>query len=252
MTKKIKPNKVTRSKEVEAEGIGRRRKISEPIGEIVAPATSSAPPSKKITGPSSYDIFLKTIKRANNLIGIHREGEKCEEHHNDSFRAAVVLSISALDAYVRTLVVEKILTRLSDKDKPISNELRDYIKGLINHESLLEAARKYEFREKVEKAIRADFETKSFQGEYKINFYMELAGYKDIFEEVSHSANKNKNRLRSDIEIYTKRRHIIAHCGDFDLTSIPHSENKIERKYAGDCIAVVSLFAEHINKIVKK
>lgn len=243
-----KKRNIDKSKKSDAEGIGRRRK-SGPSGEI---ATSTQPPQTKIESPTSYDIFLKTIKRASNLINIHSEDSECEEHHYDSFRAAVVLSISALDAYTRTLVVEKILVRLSDTSKDLPIKLKEYIKELLNQEALLDAGRKYEFREKVEKVIRADFETKSFQGEYKIDFYMELAGYKDIFEKVSHSANRNKNRLRGDIERFTKRRHIIAHCGDYDLNQIPHKENDILKEYAKDCIDIVKLFAEHLNKVTAK
>lgn len=234
----------------QAQGIGRRRK-SKPTDEV-STDVSSVPPLSSPAQPSAYDIFNKTIKRAENLINIHEAESECEEHHYDSFRAAVVLSISALDAYVRTLVVEKVLQKLSDKNKPIADDLKGYIKSLLNHDDCFEAGRKYEFQEKVEKAIRADFETKSFQGEYKINFYMGLAGHKDIFEEVSHSANRNKERLRGDIEKFTKRRHVIAHCGDFNLNQIPHSEHTIERSYAAECIQTVSLFAEHIHKITSK
>lgn len=222
--------------------------------ERIPQTSSESPKSKKksIPEPTAFDIFLKTIKRATNLVGIHDVTQECEAFHYDAFRAAVVLSISALDAYVRTLVVDRVLQQLSEKNTSLNKELADYIKGLLNQDALLEAARKYEFREKVEKVIRADFETKSFQGEYRINFYMNLAGYEDIFEEVAHSANRNKNRLRADLEKYTKRRHVIAHCGDFDLNQIPHSENTIEREFAEKCIEVVSLFAKHIHKVVTR
>lgn len=230
-----------------AEGIGRRRK-SGSSGNV---STSTQPPQSNISSPSAYDIFLKTIKRANNLVGNHIDGEKCYEEHLDSFRAAVVLSISALDAYTRTLVIEKILVQMSDASKEIPEKLKLYIKGLLNQDALLEAGRKYLFRENVEKVIRADFETKSFQGEYKIDFYMELAGYKNIFEKVSHSANRSESRLRADIEKYTRRRHIIAHCGDYDLTQIPHIEKDIDKDFSKKCIEIVIVFAEHLNKVTK-
>lgn len=239
--------KVDKPKKTDAEGIGRRRK-SGPSGDVT---TSTQPPNARINTPSAYDIFLKTIKRAKNLVETHKDGIKCAEHHYDSFRAAVVLSISALDAYTRTLVIEKILEQLSDQTKELPEKLKIYIKGLLSQDALLDAGRKYQFREKVEKAIRADFETKSFQGEYKIDFYMELAGYKDIFEKVSHSANRSKSRLRDDIEKYTKRRHVIAHCGDYDLTQIPHTEKDIDKEFAKHCIEIVMVFAEHLNKVTK-
>jgi hypothetical protein len=239
--------KIDKAKNSDAEGIGKRIK-SGPSGDVT---TSTQPPQSNIESPSAYDIFLKTIKRANNLVDTHKEGEECCEEHLDSFRAAVVLSISALDAYTRTLVIEKILVQLSEPTKEIPEKLKIYIKGLLNQDALLEAGRKYQFKEKVEKSIRADFETKSFQGEYKIDFYMELAGYKNIFEKVTHSANKSESRLRADIEKYTKRRHVIAHCGDYDLTQIPHTEKDIDKEFAKHCIEIVIVFAEHLNKVTK-
>ena len=239
--------KIDKAKNSDAEGIGKRIK-SGPSGDVT---TSTQPPQSNIESPSAYDIFLKTIKRANNLVDTHKEGEECCEEHLDSFRAAVVLSISALDAYTRTLVIEKILVQLSEPSKEIPEKLKIYIKGLLNQDALLEAGRKYQFKEKVEKSIRADFETKSFQGEYKIDFYMELAGYKNIFEKVTHSANKSESRLRADIEKYTKRRHVIAHCGDYDLTQIPHTEKDIDKEFAKHCIEIVIVFAEHLNKVTK-
>jgi hypothetical protein len=194
---------------------------------------------------------LKTIKRANNLVSIHTDTCKCEEYHLDCFRAAVVLSISALDAYIRTLVVTKISEQVKDTRKPLSIKLKAYLMELFEKDALLEAGRKHELHEKIEKAVRTDFETKSFQGEHKINTYMAIVGYNDIFEEVSQSANKNNKKLRSDFEKFTARRHIIAHCGDFELNQTPHKENDINKEFAKECISIMQLFAEHINKITE-
>lgn len=220
------------------------RKVSS--GEV----TSTTPAEKPSNNPEAYELFLKTIKRANNLIALHNQDERLDEKHLDAFRASVVLAISALDAYVRTLVISKILKILTQKETSISSELSEYIKNLMNYDTLFEAARKYQFNEKVEKAIRADFETKSLQGEYKINVYMNLAGYKDIFESVSQSMNQSKVLLQGQLGGYTKRRHLIAHCGDYDFNLLPHVENKMEKSYAQNCIKIVSEFAEHVNKIV--
>ena len=68
---------------------------------------------------SSYEVFEKCIKRAENLISFHSSTEKIEEiseqHYCDCYRAAVVLSISALDAFVRKVVISEIVKMISDK-----------------------------------------------------------------------------------------------------------------------------------------
>ncbi|HNT26563.1 MAG TPA: HEPN domain-containing protein [bacterium] len=241
VTKKIREKP---SSEVKKAG---KKVKPESKGDISVAVISSTCKKRKEESLSAFDIFQKTIKRAKNLIETHEEGQDCTEQHFDCFRAAIVLSISALDAYVRTLVVDKILACL--EEKVLSAKLKEYIKGLLNQDALIEAGRKYEFRERVEKAIRADFETKAFQGEYKINSYMELVGYKDVFEDVSRSADRNKTKMRADIERFTKRRHVIAHCGDFDLNQTLHKENTIKKEQAKECISMVTLFAEHLDKI---
>ncbi|MDD2287163.1 MAG: hypothetical protein PHQ11_17400, partial [Paludibacter sp.] len=58
---------------------------------------------------SPLDVFEKCIKRAENLISFHTKTEEIKEisdqHYCDCYRAAVVLSISALDAFIRTIVI---------------------------------------------------------------------------------------------------------------------------------------------------
>lgn len=204
---------------------------------------------------NSFEVFSKCIKRSENLISFHSTTEEIEEiseqYYCDCYRAAVVLSISALDAFVRKVIISEISKQIIDK-KQLNDKLKDYVKSLLNQDKLLEAARNYDLLEQVEKAIKADFETKSFQGEWKITSYMEMVGYKNIFSEVSISADINERNLKRKLGVFTNRRHIIAHSGDYDLNQNPHNENKIDKKFAVECIDTVKLFAENINKIIEK
>lgn len=204
---------------------------------------------------SSYEVFEKCIKRAENLISFHTSTEKIEEiseqHYGDCYRAAVVLSISALDAFVRKVVISEIIKMIADK-KPLNLKLSNYLKQLLNQDKLLEAARNYDLIERVEEVIKSDFETKSFQGEWKITSYMEMVGYKDIFSEVSVKVDINEKNLKRKLNVLTSRRHIIAHSGDIDLNQNPHKENLIDKKYANNCVETVRLFAKTINDIIEK
>lgn len=133
---------------------------------------------------SSYEIFEKCITRAENLVSVHDSTDKIEEiseqHYCDCYRAAVVLSISALDAFIRKVIISEIAKNLTAKTG-LNDRLSEYIKNLLNQDKLLEAARKYDLLERVEKAVKEDFETKSFQGEWKITSYLEMVGYRNIF-----------------------------------------------------------------------
>ncbi|MBD8490872.1 hypothetical protein IFO69_19120 [Echinicola sp. CAU 1574] len=235
-------------KEKQTEG-GKTDEVDNP--NVSAISASSGGDYKSI---SPFEVFEKCIIRAENLISVHDSTENIEEisdeHYCDCYRAAVVLSISALDAFVRKVVVSEIRKILSKTDKPINPELTDYIKNLLNQDKLLEAARKYNLLDKVEEAVKVDFETKSFQGEWKITQYLKMVGYKDIFSEVSVKADINEKNLKRKLNVFTNRRHIIAHSGDYDLNQTPHKENDIDKKYAKECIHIVRLFASKINEIL--
>jgi hypothetical protein len=219
------------------------------------PLVSAAPVEKPGDATlSSYDVFEKCIRRAENLVSFQASTDKIEglseEHYCDSYRAAVVLSISALDAFIRKVLVSEIRKAISGK-QPLVPKLGDYIKSLLDQDKLLDAARKYDLLEQVENAIKIDFETKSFQGELKIASFMEMVGHKEIFSQVSVKVNVNEKNLRRNLSLYTTRRHVIAHSGDYDLNSNPHKENAIDKKYADECISTVKVFAKTIHEIVE-
>ncbi|MDR3197935.1 MAG: hypothetical protein LBU34_08725 [Planctomycetaceae bacterium] len=202
---------------------------------------------------TAYEIFEKCIIRAENLISIQTftvDVERIsEQHYCDCYRAAIVLSISALDAYIRKIVISEIVKMFLDK-KPLNENLRKYIKELLNQDKLLDAVRDYDIIKPVEDAIKEDFGTKSFQGEWKISYYLGLLGHENIFSKVADEANISEKILRKNIEIFTKRRHIIAHSGDYDLNQNPHKENEIKIDDVKKCIDVVKTFVQNINKII--
>ena len=204
---------------------------------------------------SSYEIFERCVVRAENLISLHDSTEDIDAvsdaHYCDCYRAAIVLTISALDAFLRKAIVAEIRKLLADPSKPVNEELAAYVKGLLNQDKLLDAARKYDLLDQVENAVKSDFETKSFQGEWKIETYLKLVGYKNIFSEVSIKADVNEENLRRKLNIFTNRRHVIAHSGDFDLNQTPHKENDIQKGDARECIDTVRLFAKTIHDVME-
>lgn len=215
-------------------------------GGVVASASLSVTP---------YDVFEQCIARASNLVSMHdatwESTQISEAHYCDCYRAAVVLSISALDAYIRKVVVSETRDILADSAKNLNKELSDYIKLLLNQDKLLDAARKSNLLDVVEESVKDDFSTKSFQGEWKISKHLAMVGHGEIFAKVSIRANINEKNLKDRLAGYTNRRHIIAHSGDYDLNQTPHVEHTITKKYATDCIDLVRLFACTMNEILE-
>ena len=200
-------------------------------------------------GPTNaHDIFLRCIERARNLVRLHEaahgKATKPEKYLSDAHRAAIVLAISALDAYVRTYVLEQIRRLLNNRTATLPGKLADQIKRFLDPDQLLDAARKDDLLDRVEKAFKRDFEKRSFQGVRAIAEGLEFVGVSDVFKEVASLSGENEDNLRKELERFTQRRHAIAHRGDYDFSQNPTQEQPATKKEANDCIRLVVLIVD--------
>jgi hypothetical protein len=224
-------------------------------GGPVPSETKAAPaPAQAAAQPlTSYDIFELCVQRARNLIKLHQAAHgkagKPEKYASDAHRAAIVLAVSALDAFVRDFVITRSRTLLASKSLALPAALSTQIKKFLSDDDLLESARKDDLLERVEKAFRADFERRSFQGTKNIEEQLRIVGYDDIFHEVAIKAQMNEDTLRADLDRFTKRRHAIAHRGDYDLNENPPQVNPVTKKDAEDCVKLVCRIAKHMHQL---
>jgi hypothetical protein len=222
-------------------------------GMTSASGKATQPPKLSPTTP--YDLFILTVNRAKNLIIVHKEihGKPgCPPILlADAPRASLVLSVSALDAYIRILVVRRVTDLIKDVRKPLPNELRKQLKELLNQDKLLDAARTGDLSSPVSRALTDKFEQSSFQGVRKITEAMQLLGKKDIFKDIARAASKNEQTLKDNVGRFTDRRHVIVHCGDYDLNQTPPIEKAITKKEAEDCIKLMHRIATEIEKVIK-
>lgn len=204
---------------------------------------------------SPYEIFKKCIKRAKNLIDINWKtstvDEVTEEHYSDCYRAAIVLVISALDAYVRTIIISHTKNILLNNSVKLPKQLSKYLEERLTSKKLLEIARWESLMDEVERFMVNDFENKSFQWEFKIDNHFKMIGIDNIFEKVSMRININETNLRKAITKFTKRRHYIAHTWDYDLTQT-WKEFDIDKDFVESCLDTVGCFAENINLIIEE
>jgi acyl carrier protein len=225
-------------------------KLSKAIAFSTSGSVSTFP---KATPLTPFDIFQHSLDRAQNLLRIHKEahGEvsRPPAFLADAHRAAIVLAVSALDAFIRTLVVEKIVAKIADQSQTVPQELKQQAQELLGKDGLFDAARANDLGSRLEKAFRLKFEGKSFQGIKNIEDALYLIGHDKVFSKVAKSARVNEENLKSELAQFTKKRHIVAHCGDYDLTQTPPIENKILKKNVKDCIKLVKLVATEINKL---
>jgi len=224
------------------------------LSKNVAFSTSGLLPKPPVSEPvTCYVIFASSLKRAENLFLLGQspsaKTDKINKEILDARRAAIVLAVAALDAYVRTFVVEKILAKLADLKQNVPTKLKEKAKDFLGHDGLFEAARNGDLGSRLGKAFRESFEEKSFQGVRNIDEAMKLIGYEDVFHMIALSASVNEDHLKRDLGRFTKRRHLIAHCGDFDLNQTPPKENDISDDEVKTCIEIVKRVADEIHKL---
>ncbi len=209
-----------------------------------------------ISSITPFDIFNYCIERAVNLLKIHKAAHgkkvKPEKYLADAHRATIVLAVSALDAFIRTFIISRIRNILADKSKKLPNDLVDKIKKFVDQDSLIDAARKDDLLDRVEKAFINDFKKRSFQGTKAIEEIMNTIGVNNVFHLVAINAKMNEDQIKNDLDMYTERRHLIAHRGDYELNQQPPLENIITKKDAESCIKLVKVIAKNINALENK
>lgn len=251
---KLKARRKISNKIIEVKGQKSHNNINLSASATVLPCSVKViAPSKRLT---SHDIFLLCIERSKNLIKVHElchgKQAKPQKYLSDTFRGSIILSISALDAFLRTFMIDKIRELLADRKTELNKCLAEEIKRYLKDDGLLEAARKDDLLDRVGKAFEDVFGKKSFEGTKNITEFMHLLGYNDIFHNVAKEAKMNEESLRADLDKYTNRRHIIAHRGDYDLSQNPPKQQVITKKEAIQCIRLVTKIAKHINTLGEK
>jgi hypothetical protein len=203
-----------------------------------------------------YFIFLRSISRSENLLKIqqkaHGLASRPPAFYADIYRASYVFAVSALDAYIRTLVISRSISYIKNIPFPLPQSLRNKLKELFTQDILIDAARTADLSSRVELALRDHFGYLSFQGVDKILNAMQLIGYSDIFKDVARSAAMNEVVLKGKLADITKRRHSISHCGDYDICQTPPNELPINKRNAVECINFIKKIASEIDKVVSK
>lgn len=170
-------------------------------------------------------------------------------------RAAVVASMSALDAYVHTVLYERIPTSLREEPVPpplcelmssvipikSGSTFRDALPLLLAQDSITEICTK--LRDKTVAFL-------SYQSPEKITSAYELIGYNNIFESVAdlwQGPGTEASDIKRNLAAYVKRRNQIAHEGDHDANGQPRH---MTPQYARGCRDFVTGLATRLNRVV--
>ena len=161
--------------------------------------------------------FIRTTQRALALIYLHtqltRAGVAQRIHSSDLVRAAVVLSVAAMDAYF-TRKFEDILIPYVRKQGP-NPRIIDVLQkaGLDTEQALTMATMDRPFR-RVRTLVHSYLETYTTQRFSVIDELFLCFGLKDLCENARGMTGRK--RLLRSVEILVDRRHQIVHEGDLD------------------------------------
>lgn len=195
-------------------------------------------------------MFDKSIARARTMLRLYELGcahGGSEEDFADAHRAAIVLAISALDAFVRKHVLDTVGGLLqTPKGKALDGTLKARIANLVKHDQLLDALRSDDVHSTIMRALKDDFDTKSFQRTDTIVDAFRLIGVNDIMKDVAGRANINDAKMRKQLDHFTKRRHIVVHRGGYDFDQNPPLEHPISEPEVVACIDLVIVIVTHM------
>lgn len=200
-------------------------------------------------GSKAYLKFDKTLKRCESLVKTYEDLKTdgklkgLQSPSKDIIRGAVVLSVSALDAYVTDVFSEKLVPYLK-KHTP-DDSMIDLLStaGLDTREALKLINMERPYR-RIRTLINKHYSKYTTQ---KFNVIDELFLQYRIKKITDNAAKTKKARLKRSVEKLIERRHEIAHNGDYNS----HGRiNSINEKIIKSRINDLELFVLSMDEII--
>jgi len=155
---------------------------------------------------------------------------------SDLYRAALVMTVSAMDAYFHAKVLRYVVTQ-SKKQKPSKSlmnckiSVSDFVRGnsMKRRNSALKAA------------IARQLSYQSFQTPEKIQEALNLIGVKDIWNKVADKLGTDKDEIEKTIKGIVDRRNKIAHEGDVSQSvKARNAHREIQPKMVKDALDLIT------------
>jgi len=205
---------------------------------------------------AAINNFKLTIDRAKKLVDLHKELcpiGKPKTEYSDILRAAVVVSVSAIDGYFHEKIPENIprLVR-ARKGRNLPGKLIDVIKAGASHEKLIGIMFEEHRLSHIVSIVRNSMKDRTYQDGGKIEDAIKLLGIDDLWYNLGQKMKLSKEKAKTHVQDYVERRHQIVHRGDYGQTKkAKNTLKRISRSYAERCAGEVSRFVEAIEAVVE-
>jgi len=204
----------------------------------------------------AVENFRKTIKRAEAMISLHKTlcpRGKPKVEYSDILRAAVVISVAAMDGYFHERIPESLAPFVrAKKGKNLPGRLLQIVKDSVCHDRLIEILFEERPLSHLVTIVRKATADRTYQDAGKIEQAVGMLGVDDLWFKVGQKLKLSKEKAKNYVQSYVGRRHQIVHRGDYGQTK--RSKNQVKpmgRAYAQRCVREVGRFVEAIDEVIE-
>jgi len=210
----------------------------------------------------TIDAFEKTIARAESLVDLHRSAfprgrPPASGEHLDILRAAVVLSVSALDSYIHDKIVEnvvRVVVHCGKKQSGFPGYLLEALKNRLPIDKALALIYRKRPDQEIQKIIRQHLAERSFQDPGKIASALRYLGLQDLWDPLRRRLRlTSKKKAKEFVVPYVKRRNQIVHEGDvYKSKKYRHKLRAISRPFAQRSVTDIGKFVRALDVIIDR
>jgi hypothetical protein len=199
---------------------------------------------------SALDQFRISINRVRDLIAVHNSVRAQSTRVldlSDILRAALVLSVSALDFYVHE-VVRLGMLEIHRKSRPEPPAFSRFQISLGSAREGLSVDLVLDYW--LDNEIRQSHSYKSFQQPDKVAEAIRLISEKKLWEEVGKKMSRPPLEVKQELSIIIDRRNKIAHEADIDPTLGLGNRWNINEILVGEAVDFIEQVVESIHIIL--
>ena len=199
-------------------------------------------------------LFDESMKNIHDLEAIYDylDAMHCSVNQDAILRAHYVLSVSAMDTYFHTLIIDEMMNRYRQSDFDYFQNIEVKLSDLL---SLIKSDISDQDKEQaILVALRKRLSKDSFQAPKSIEHALGLIRIKNVWGKITKMnnialiSNVPAEDIKKKLSIIILRRNKIAHESDFDCISM--SFIPIRKEDVNDTISFLSAFVEAIDVLV--
>jgi RiboL-PSP-HEPN len=203
---------------------------------------------------AEYWVFQQNMRRAKALIAthsrLHNKRGKPRTVVSDIMRAAVVLAVSAIDAYLHG-VAHRYVAQAASLN-PVPPGLLEMIKEWqLRPTEILSLTLSAQGADEFSRRVEGHFADRTLQDPSKVEQVFRILGIGDVWSQIAQGLGRPIGDVRRQFAAIVKRRHQIAHEADLDPEGKgPTKKRALGRDTAAGYCTGVEQIVSQMNQIL--